>query len=207
MQPTMLTKRHKLLQRVTARGARARQPAGRRMRGGWARRDVLVGRADTALQTLIELPPARLTAALQGLLLLEAFVVSTLVITVANGLAYASPFTPEGGEDHTGTVFVATILLPSLILGVRRLRREALAYRAQAEQAEVQERRRRVSDRDEAYRILYLDPAAPLHIAEAAYIAAMKRAHPDVEGGSDAMARHLTRAIEIIREGALTPRR
>lgn len=48
------------------------------------------------------------------------------------------------------------------------------------------------------YALLHLDPSAPLEVAEAAYRALAKRAHPDAGGSTETM-RRLNEAIEVIR--------
>lgn len=48
------------------------------------------------------------------------------------------------------------------------------------------------------YRVLYVCPAAPLVVCEAAYRGLAKQAHSDA-GGSDARMRALNTAIEAIR--------
>src|SRR6185312_12173181 len=55
-----------------------------------------------------------------------------------------------------------------------------------------------VSNIEQACRILNIQVGAPLHIAEAAYRAAMKRNHPNA-GGTVEQARNLTWAIEQLR--------
>jgi hypothetical protein len=48
------------------------------------------------------------------------------------------------------------------------------------------------------YAVLHIDPSAPLEVAEAAYRALAKRAHPDAGGSTETMQR-LNAAIETIR--------
>ena len=156
-------------------------------------------RADKALEALVALPPGRLRATLYGLMLLETYVVVTIVLTVVTDLASAGPFVSDSPPDQSGLVFLAVILFPALLYGVRWLQKEAADRRAYDVCAEEDARRWRAPTRENAYHALYLRADAPLYIAEAAYIAAMKRAHPDIQGGSNEQATRLTQAIEIIR--------
>ncbi len=161
--------------------------------------DTLATRAEKTLDALVALPVGRLRAALYGLLLLEAYVVVTIVLTTLGDLAATGPLVSNSPPDQSGVVFLATILLPALLYGARRVQKEATDRRAYDASVQEEGRRLRQSALDGAYHTLYLRPNAPLHVAEAAYIAAMKRAHPDIEGGSDAQAMRLTQAIEIVR--------
>jgi len=181
-----------------------------RVRTTWARRDSsaraawasIVTRAASTLETLTALPPERLKAALYGLWLVEAYVVATIMLTVLTQFSYAATVEYDKPPDQTGLVFLAAILLPSLILSMRWLQREATTREADLGEIDAGVVQRRLSSLDGTYRILHLNRDAPLHIAEAAYIAAMKRAHPDVPGGSNAEAARVALAIETIRASA-----
>jgi len=196
-----------LLLTLKTRGDRVIGALDRRTRGAWARRDAtvrdardaLVTRAQSALEALTALPPRRLKAALYGLWLVEAYVVATISLTVLTQFSYADAFRYDRAPDQSGLVFLATILLPSLILGARWLHREATVHETELGVIDASAVQRGIASLDSAYRALHLYPDAPLHVAEAAYIASMKRAHPDVPGGSNDEATRLTLDIEIIR--------
>jgi len=159
----------------------------------------VAARADKALDALLALPLERLKAALYGLLLLEIYVVATIVLSVLAEFTSAGPFVSDSPPDQSGLVFLAAILVPALLYGVRCLHKEAGRRRAYDACVQEDAHRVRQSSLEGAYHTLYLRAGAPLHVAEAAYIAAMKRAHPDVHGGSNEQATRLTQAMEIIR--------
>lgn len=185
---------------MKARGYRAMAVLDARTRVARTRWGASVVRSATrALDALVALPAGRLRAALYGLLLLEAYVVVTIVLTVLGDLASASPLGSDSAPDPSGLVFLATILLPALLYSGRRVQKEATDRRAYDASVREEAHRLRQPTLEGAYHALYLRADAPLHVAEAAYIAAMKRAHPDVHGGSNEQATRLTQAIEIIR--------
>ena len=173
---------------IDARTRVARTRVARtRWRGSVATRadktlDTLTTGAGKAVDALVALPVGRLRAALYGLLLFEAYVVVTLILTALGELASTGPFVSDSPPDQSGLVFLATILLPALLYGVRRVQKEATDRRAYDASVQEEGRRLRQSTLNGAYHILYLRPDAPLHVAEAAYIAAMKRAHPYASG-------------------------
>ncbi len=136
----------------------------------------------------------RLTVVLVTLWLLEAFVAVNILLAFVAWLA--APPSVFGGAQGPGTLslFVATVVLPGLILLTRRQRQRALELDME------QEELRQMPELERACRLLYIQPYAPLHIAQAAYAAAMKKHHPDVAGGDDARARELNWAIETFRE-------
>lgn len=145
---------------------------------------------------------ARLKGALTGLLLLEAFFVCILLFHLVDDLD-ASPLDASQPPNDTGLAFTVIVIMPTLILA---LRSQYMKTR-EAEQRRAIEARRMArqvgAELARAYGILYLQPGAPLHIAQAAYTAAMKHAHPDTPGGDTAAAAELNWAIATIREHAV----
>jgi hypothetical protein len=138
----------------------------------------------------------RLTAVLVTLLLLEAFVCVSIVLGFIAWLA--APPSLLGAPQGPGTLslFTAIVVVPGLILLTRRQRQRALELELELENEELQQ----LPELEHACRLLYVRPDAPLHIAQAAYAAAMKKHHPDVTGGNDVQARELNWAIETFRK-------
>jgi hypothetical protein len=136
----------------------------------------------------------RLTVVLVTLLLLEAFACVSIVLGFIAWLA--APPSLLGAPQGPGTLslFAAIVVVPGLILLTRRQRQRALEL--ELENEELQQ----LPDLERACRLLYVRPDAPLHIAQAAYAAAMKKHHPDVTGGNDVQARELNWAIETFRK-------
>jgi hypothetical protein len=130
---------------------------------------------------------------LAALLLLEAILVGD-VLGVFIAAPPAPPFDvgPAPGPS-TASLFMVTTVVPGLILAV--LWRWQRARRVEARQAASQQ----MADLERASRLLYVQPDAPLHIARAAYAAAMKRHHPDLSGGDDRRARELNWAMQTFR--------
>lgn len=192
---------------VRVRGARAARrmqgviPVPALERAKSAVQDVLASpaleRAKGAVQAqLPTLRSERWQAAYVVLWLVEAFVVTSMILGFVN--TWATPEAP----DEMGLDFAAIVLVPSLLLAVHWKYRAAKAEeRRTAEERRLREARTRARGGDlaRAYALLYLQVGAPLHIAQAAYTAAMKRAHPDVAGGSARRAAELNWAIETIR--------
>lgn len=138
----------------------------------------------------------RLKAALVGLWLLESFLASTLIIAVINWMD------DQQVPISSGLAVAAIVILPSLILVVRWKLRDVMDEEARWAAEHQWQARAQASTLARAYRILYLQPGAPLHIAQAAYVAAMKKGHPDVASGNDKAAREFNWAIETIRDHA-----
>jgi hypothetical protein len=174
------------------------EPLRRRWPAAWAalRRgyDVAMRYVARLRALLAAQPSGRLQAALSGLLLVEAFLACLLLGHLIGDLD-ANPLSNAQPPNDVGLLFAVVVLMPALILATRA------QYRAT--QAEEQRRARmlRLVDGDlaRAYSILYLQPGAPLHIAQAAYAAAMKQAHPDRPGGDTRSAAELNWAIATIR--------
>jgi hypothetical protein len=144
----------------------------------------------------------RVKAVLSVLWLLEAFLVVILLLDLINGLsapAVTDPVLSDADTPSLGLIFVAVVVMPALILAVRWKQRQALDEEARQAAEERWATQLRAGDLLHAYSILYLQPGAPLHIAQAAYAAAMKRCHPDVAGGDSATAIRLNWAIGMIR--------
>ena len=156
-----------------------------------------VRRAAAAIETrLPDRLSERLRLALIALGLLEAFLVCYMILDVIAWLN--APPSVFGAPQGPGIVdlFFTIVVLPSLIIAVRWKHRQATIEDAQ------RAAERHLPDVERAFPLLYLRPDAPLHIAQAAYAAAMKKHHPDLHGGGDEVARELNWAIEKIRERA-----
>lgn len=134
-----------------------------------------------------------------GMLLLEAFCAYILLIHLFADLT-ASPFGDPQPPNDTGLAFVAIVVLPALLLAVRSQYTTTRAREVEREREALHRLRQAGTDLARAYTILYLQPGAPLEIAQAAYTAAMKRAHPDLAGGDTAAAAELNWAIATIRD-------
>lgn len=141
----------------------------------------------------------RLKMGMAGLLLLEAFCAYILLIHLVADLT-ASPFGNPQPPNDTGLAFATIVVLPALLLTVRSQYTKTRACEAEREREALHRLRQAGTDLARAYAILYLQPGAPLEIAQAAYTAAMKRAHPDLAGGDTAAAAELNWAIATIRD-------
>lgn len=144
-------------------------------------------------------PSWRLKAALTGLLLLEAFLAYILLVHFINGLTI-NPIDSSQPPNDSGLAFTTIVAIPAFLLVVWAQYRTT----RETEQRRVIEQQRRArqgaSDLTRAYGLLHLQPSAPLYIAQAAYTAAMKHAHPDVDGGDAITATELNWAIATIRD-------
>lgn len=138
----------------------------------------------------------RLTVLLIALWLLEAFLASEIIIAFIAWLQapqYLFGATPGPGAAQ---LFMAIVVLPGCILATRWKQRQARDDEAQRVAPLL------ATDLERACWLLYVQPDAPLHIVQAAYVAAMKKEHPDVAGGDDSKARELNWAMETIRQQA-----
>lgn len=146
--------------------------------------------------------PDRLKALLVALWLLEAFLVCDVVIAFISWLDTPQSVFGATQGPSTISIFAAIVVFPSLILATRGKYRQALESDAQRAATLERAAGYQLTDLERACRILYVQPDVPLHIAQAAYAAAMKRHHPDVAAGDDSTAKELNWAIETIREHA-----
>lgn len=186
-------------QRVTLSPA-ARQlltPAARHLRALWE-----TPRVQRLLRWLMARLPhrvsERLTVLLTALWLLEAFLSCEVIIAFIAWLQAPQYLFGATSGPSAGQLFLAVVILPACILATRWKQRQVRDDEAQRVAPLL------ATDLERACWLLYVQQDAPLYIVQAAYVAAMKKEHPDVAGGDDSRARELNWAMETIRQHAKT---